>query len=393
MRNLTKEEYKQQINENKKIFTEHFDPEFAKSLAQNVVTVIDDVFFRSVFVGFDEEIERNNPDHPVILISNHSGMSFPWDGIIFGAGLFRKKNYEHTKVCRTLVAPMLSQTALMNPYLIKNLWKRLGGIDATFLNFETMMHYPDSNVLVFPEGVPGIGKGWNRKYQLQRFATSFVRMSLKYKTDVVPFVTVNGENLNPNSYSFDIINNFAKKIGIPFIPIGLLIILLPLQPWLFYYAWPAKLTFVKGKRQSPWKWIDKPYEELTEEDILKVRDKIHAIMQKELDEAVVTYGQKPYQIREHLSNVWKNRSKFPFYLPHGWLFTFHEFIRLWNKRKPGEEVKIKYGFGSTFRMLLKNPFTIFYFIPILGWIPIALRGYRGGISDAPPKYREVMEEL
>ncbi len=388
MKNSSPEEHRQKIEDNKVIFDSVFDYEFTKSLNNNVASVIDKVFFRSEFVGFDDPIERNNPDHPVIIISNHSGMAFPWDAMMFGAGYFKKMGYDQRKTFRALVAPMLSQTALMNPYMIQDFWKRIGGIDATFLNFETMMHYKVSNLLVYPEGVPGIGKGWNRKYELQRFATSFIRMSLKYKTDVVPYVTVNGENINPNTYSFEFINRIVRKIGIPFLPIGVILLLLPLQPWIFYYAWPAKLIFVRGKRQSPWKWIDKPYEEVTEDEIKAIRDRVQAQMQEELNTAVSTYGQRPYQIKEHFKHIWKHKNMFPFYLPHGWLFAFHEFIRLWNKRKPGEEVKIKYGVGAMFRMLFNNPFTIFYFIPILGWIPIIWRGYRGGIKRPPERYRD-----
>ena len=40
-------------------------------------------------------------------------------------------------------------------------------------------------------------------------------------------------------------------------------------------------------------------------------------------------------------------------------------------------------------MMIMNPFTIFYFIPILGWIPIFIRGYRGGIKDAPARFKDM----
>jgi hypothetical protein len=108
----------------------------------------------------------------------------------------------------------------MNPFTIPNLWKRVGGIDATFLNFETMMYYKDHNILVYPEGVPGIGKGFDKKYQLQEFKTSFLRMSVKYKTDIIGISTINGEYINPWAYSSKFINRMMNKIGIPFLPLG-----------------------------------------------------------------------------------------------------------------------------------------------------------------------------
>ena len=376
MRDLTQDEYLQKVEENKTIFREKYDSEFTISLSRNVMNIIDDVFFRSVFVGFDEPIERNNLDHPVILASNHSGMAFPWDAMAFGSGLLRRMDYDDSKVCRVLISPALSYIPIMSPYLMRGLWKKIGGVDATYLNFETMMQYPDANILVYPEGIPGIGKGWNRRYQLQHFATSFVRMSLKYKTDIVPIATVNGENINPNTYSFKWVNNLSKKISIPFIPVGLLLVLLPLQPWLFYYSWPAKLTYVRGKRISPYKWINKPYEAISTVEIKDICSRVQAQMQAELNEAVAQHGRQPYRFGEHLRKAWQQRRMFPFYLPWGWLFLFHEFMRLWNKRKSDEEISIKFGFGSLFMMMLKNPFTIFYFLPIIGWLPIIWRGWK-----------------
>ncbi|MEJ7660998.1 MAG: hypothetical protein WKG07_15955 [Hymenobacter sp.] len=126
---------------------------------------------------------------------------------------------------RPLSAPLLSQTDLMNPYLIKDFWKKCGCVDATTLNFETMMYYQEHNLMLYPEGVPGIGKGFNRKYELQRLATSMLRLSLQHGTDIVPFYTINAEYLNPYAYSFEWINRLTQKIGIPFLPITLLLLL------------------------------------------------------------------------------------------------------------------------------------------------------------------------
>jgi hypothetical protein len=187
------------------------------NLVKNVLGPLDQCYFRSAFVGFEPFPERNHPDRPLIFASNHSGMAFPWDGIIFTARLFARSGYDFAKAVRPLTAPMLSRSTLMNPFLVENFWKRVGSIEATSLNFETMMHCPDSNILVYPEGVPGIGKGFDKKYQLQRFfATSFIRVSLKYQADIIPVATVNGEYINAYAYHSDAVNRLANKVGIPF---------------------------------------------------------------------------------------------------------------------------------------------------------------------------------
>ncbi|MFQ5585116.1 MAG: hypothetical protein ACE5GL_11830, partial [Calditrichia bacterium] len=218
------------------------------------------------------------------------------------------------------------------------------------------------------------GKGFNRKYQLQRFATSFIRLSLKYQTDIIPVATVNGEYINPYNFRWEGLNKISQKFGIPFIPVGFMTLLLPFQPWLFYFGFPANLTYVLGKRIKPYQIIDKPFEEITEEEIRWLTGKVREQMQQELDEAVEKYGKKPYNVKHLLSTWFKNKQKFPFFIPSFWPSLFWEFERLHVQRK---EKYFKINFLSGIRAFFKNPITIAFFIPILGWIPILIRGMRG----------------
>ncbi|MBK8442096.1 MAG: hypothetical protein IPL35_01190 [Sphingobacteriales bacterium] len=211
------------LESNRRIYDEYFDIEFAVQLSKHVLEILEQYYFRTRLINFELPIERNNPDRPLVFAGNHSGMAFPWDGIIFASLYLKMNNYQLKNATRPLSAPLLSRSTLMNPFLIPDLWKRVGCIDATFPNFETMMYYPNSNLFIYPEGVPGIGKGYNRRYRLQRLSSSFIYMSIKYKTDIVPVYTVNGEYINPQSYSIPWLNRLTEKIGIPFIPIGLLL--------------------------------------------------------------------------------------------------------------------------------------------------------------------------
>lgn len=370
----TDEELKVLIEENKKIYYQHFDKEYLSSLIENVFSIIADTYFRPRFIGFTNLPVRNNPNHPLIYASNHSGMAFPWDAMVFGGGLLRMHHYNYSKGLRALAAPMLSQTTLMNPYMIPNTWKRVGGVDANTLNFETMMQYQESDLLIYPEGVPGIGKGFNRKYQLQKLSTSFIRMSIKYKTDIIPFATINAEYINPFVYSLPAINRVVQKIGIPFLPIGIITPFILIFPWMFYMAYPAKLTYIRGKRIKPYELINKPFDEITRDDLLVIRDKIHQDIQGELSKAERIWGRKPYHWKEFFKKALANIDKFPYTMPFGWPLLFNEFHRKY-KKSNGKPVKLRLGFLSTFRILLKNPITIAYYIPILGWVPLLVRGY------------------
>jgi len=362
------------IQKNQKIYDEFLEEEFPRYLVKNALGPINDLYFRSRFVGFDNMPERNNPEHPLIFASNHSGMAFPWDAMVFTSEMFRRNDFKFHYAARALTAPMLSQSRLMNPFLISNFWKRGGGIDATSLNFETMMYYKRSNLLVYPEGVPGIGKGFDKRYQLQRFSTSFIRISLKYRTDIIPFATVNGEYINPYNLKSEFLNKIVQKIGIPFLPVGFMTLLIPFQPWIFYFAFPAKLTYVMGKRIKPYELVDKPIEQVTEKDIAHVTHLVKKQMQEELDEAVRQYGQKPYEVKE-LFSIWrKNYKKFPFFMASFWPSLFAEMDRSYRVR--GEKT-VKVGFWSGVKALYFNPMTIAFFLPIIGWIPILIHGLRG----------------
>lgn len=374
-RELEGEELLAAIDANKHILNSHFNREYMRALNEEIIPLLDH-YFRPELIGFEEMPERRNPERPVILACNHSGMAFPWDAIIFGSKIFQKHNYDLSKLFRPLAAPMLSASNLMNPFLLKDLWKRVGAVDATGLNFETMMQQADTNLLIYPEGVPGIGKGFNRRYQLQTFSTSIIRMALKYRTDIVGISCINGEFINPFSYTSRRLNKLVNKIGVPYLPVALQTPLLLIQPWLFYYAFPAKLTYIKGNRYNPTEMLgNKPWEEITELEIQRIRDEVQADMQKQLDENVVKYGKKPYRWKEVVRNLFRHGRDLPYWTPIGWPALFTEFDR--RSRLEESPKGVIRGWFQFWRIVLRNPIVLAYFVPVIGWIPILYKGLRG----------------
>lgn len=389
---LTETEVNALVRANQKTVTQLTDRAFAVNLVKQVLDPLDQCYFRSEFIGFDPFPERNNPDRPLIFASNHAGMAFPWDGIIFTSQLLKRNGFDFSRSVRALTAPMLSQTTLMNPFLVADFWKRVGSVDATSLNVETMMHDNDTHVLIYPEGVPGIGKGFDKRYRLQRFATSFVRVSLKYRTDIIPFATVNGEYINPYAYHSAAVNKIANKIGIPFLPLGLMTALIPFQPWLFYFGFPAKLTYVMGKRIKPYEMLDKPLDKITEGEVQDLTERVRRQMQEELTQAVRTYGGRPYAAKEFFVNCGKNVKKFPYFLPFFWPSLFAEVER---RSRENDNGQWDLSWLSGIKAFLRRPLSFAFFLPILGWIPILWRGYtskpneqarlfRAGNRAAPP---------
>ena len=378
---LTEAELAEAIEANRKVLNEHFDPEFMRGLNEEIIPLLTH-YFRPQLIGFDDMPERSNPDRPIIYACNHSGMAFPWDAIIFGSKLFHQHQYEEKKLFRALAAPMLSASRLMNPFLLDNLWRRAGAVDATGLNFETMMQQSRTNLLIYPEGVPGIGKGFNRRYQLQTFSTSMVRMALKYGTDIIGISCINGEFINPFSYTSRRLNKLVNKIGIPYLPVALQTPLLLLQPWLFYYAFPAKLTYVLGNRYSPRDMAGgKSLEEVSVDEVRRIRDEIQADMQRELTKNVSLYGKKPYVWREVLANLVKHWRDLPYWTPIGWPALFTEFDR---RSRAGEKPKgVIRGWFQFWRIIFRNPIVLAYFLPVIGWIPILNRGLKNRVVVEP----------
>ncbi|NJN78282.1 MAG: hypothetical protein HC803_08120 [Saprospiraceae bacterium] len=88
IRELSNEEIQQLIDKNKAVYTQLYDAEYVESLESNIFDKINPVYFRAKFVGFDEYPEPMANNKPLIFAGNHSGMAFPWDAMIFGAGLY-----------------------------------------------------------------------------------------------------------------------------------------------------------------------------------------------------------------------------------------------------------------------------------------------------------------
>lgn len=378
---LSEQELNKLIQQNKGIKKQYYDAEYVESINEHLFSGMVANYFRPEFIGFEEYPERNNEKIPLIFASNHSGMAFPWDAMVFGSGFYQLCEGRKKRHIKALTAPTLSEIKLMNTYMINDFWKRIGGIDATSLNFETMMHNESHDILIYPEGIPGIGKGFNNRYKLQRFSTSFIRMSLKFKTDIIPVFSINGEYINPYSYRSKTLNSIVNKVGIPYLPIGIFTLLIPIFPWVFYFGMPAKFYFVKGRRIKPHEMVAADYdklEDLSNEEIESIRDEVHRLMQEDITEAVIKYGQQPYQWKDLFKKWRTNIKKFWFYFPPTWHFAFLEHERQYlNYKKTGKPVKMKSGFGAIFSWIIKNPFALFYYLPIIGFIPLAIRGYSG----------------
>ena len=97
-----------------------------------------------------------------------------------------------------------------------NLMYRIGGVRACPENAELLLN-SEHLVVVFPEGVKGIGKFFNQRYKLQRFGRGgFIKLCMKTKSPLIPVGVTGAEEIHPIIFKSNIL---AKTIGLPYIPI------------------------------------------------------------------------------------------------------------------------------------------------------------------------------
>jgi len=70
---------------------------------------------------------------------------------------------------------------------------------------------------VFPEGFKGIGKGWSKRYQLQRFGRGgFAQIAVQTATPIIPVAIVGAEESYPMIGNLEFI---ARMLGLPYFPV------------------------------------------------------------------------------------------------------------------------------------------------------------------------------
>jgi hypothetical protein len=252
-------------------------------------------------------------------------------------------------------------------------------VDLTFDNLERLLLRRE-RVVYYPEGVPGIGKGFNRRYRLQPFATSFVLLAARHRVPVLPVYIINAEWVIPFNYSLGPVDRLMERFfRVPFLPLpgGVIAITFP---WAWYLSLPARMILVVGDpidvralaEQQGLTEFDRP----DRDALLALADRVRAIMQPELDRYVRRYGRRPYQGRSLWRGLKKAKRKGTLgrVLPSGWVAAYTRFER--DRLRPPARNRL--------HRLLRDWDLVGYYLP-LGWPLLSLArrfrrppcGYRG----------------
>lgn len=144
----------------------------------------------------------------VLLVPNHSGQ-LPLDGVMLGVALAR--NSAAPRAARAMIERFFPTVPFVG-----NLLNGLGAVVGDPVNCAAMLEREEA-IIVFPEGIRGSGKTWNKRYKLQRFGAGFVHLAMTHRAPILPVGIVGCEETMP---SFSDMKPLARMLGMPYIPLG-----------------------------------------------------------------------------------------------------------------------------------------------------------------------------
>ena len=158
---------------------------------------------------------ENVPEGRVLLIANHAGNTFAWDGAMLGMALFL--DGDPPRVVRGMGEYYLPTIPFFSVFM-----HRVGSVVGTPTNCAHLLGQEEA-IMVFPEGERGFVKTFRQRYQLQRFGLGFMRLALETDTPIVPVGIVGAEEQSPGLAN---LRSVGRLIGSPAFPVTLTF------PWL-----------------------------------------------------------------------------------------------------------------------------------------------------------------
>jgi len=159
------------------------DPGYIAAFERTLFRFLHDVYWRIELAGLGH-LPRSGP---AVLVGIHRGFQ-PWDGVMALVAVRRATG----RTPRFLLHPALAKLPFLADYMTK-----LGGIHACRENADRILDRGDL-LGIFPEGIRGAFSYYREAYELKAFGRDeLVRMALRNRAPVVPFVTVGSAEIYP----------------------------------------------------------------------------------------------------------------------------------------------------------------------------------------------------
>lgn len=176
-----------------------------------------EVWFRVHAHGID-----NVPaDGAAIVAVNHSGL-VPLDAMMVTSNLTREGPLGR--------APRaVADKFVPNLPWVNVMFQRAGAIAGSRGNFHAVLD-EGGLIVVFPEGTPGIGKGFAKRYQLQPFRPGHAELAIRHRAKIVPTAVIGSEEAWPQIARLEGLGLF----GAPYLPVPLTPLPLPVRHDIWY---------------------------------------------------------------------------------------------------------------------------------------------------------------
>lgn len=189
-------------------------PDFV-AMGDAIAGPVYDRYFRVESKGH-EHIPKEGPG---ILAGNHSG-TLPFDGAMLWVDVFR--NTDPPRVPRPVADYFVSSLPVLG-----TLFSRAGMVGGSRGNARALLEAGEL-LMIFPEGVPGIGKLYRDRYQLQAWRKGHCELAIRYRAPVIPVGIVGAEEQMPQ------IARIPVPGPVPYIPVTATPLPLPVRYHLRY---------------------------------------------------------------------------------------------------------------------------------------------------------------
>ncbi|MDQ3263407.1 MAG: acyltransferase family protein [Myxococcota bacterium] len=206
------------------------------------------------------------PKGPSLLVANHSG-AIPIDGFILHQALQRERPDLQE-------ARWLAEDQIFHAPFLGTLYNRLGAIRASPENAVRLLD-EGRPVITFPEGVHGIRKPFQERYQLKRLGRGgFAKLAIRQQVPIIPVAIVGAEESMPLLGKLP-----GGFLGLPYLP--LTVPPLPAR-WMIRFGEPIRMEGVPASAAEDLLEVQKLVE--------RTRESIEGMLRALLKERGTVFG-------------------------------------------------------------------------------------------------------
>ena len=240
-----------------------FDPVYWEKV-EPIFEFLFDNYFRVELFGLENVPEKDR----ALLVANHSG-TLPYDGAMLKVAI--ENRHMSGRPVRFLVEDFVFHFPFLGSFM-----NRIGGVRACQDNARRLLEN-EQLVVVFPEGVKGIGKLFKHRYQLQRFGRGgFVKLALRTNSPIIPVAVVGAEEIHP---MLTRLGWLARTLKLPYIPVT------PTFPFLGPLGavpLPSKWLIEFGKPMSLSNYTPEDAEDALK--VMQLAEKVRSTIQQMVDD-------------------------------------------------------------------------------------------------------------